>query len=334
MTQLASYGILFIFSFISSIILIRFLIKQLSLWGIVDKPGDRRAHTRVTPRGGGLFIVIIFTISFILFEYSSSNILRNSLKLIPIFLSIATISFLDDLKPINVFVRLIIHLCCTGLSVFLFLWPAPLFHHILPLNIDLIIAVVLFTAFLNIYNFLDGLDGMTATESTHLSITILILCILQYDIIINVNMVIFTALILLSCSISFLIFNWHPASIFLGDVGSISLGFLLGLCLLLISASSIHLFISSIIAGLYYIADGGLTILLRLVNKEKIWEPHLKHFFQKAVKNGMGVQQIIKRVIICNFFLMLLAINALYYPIISLLLGIFVVSITLIRFVK
>jgi UDP-N-acetylmuramyl pentapeptide phosphotransferase/UDP-N-acetylglucosamine-1-phosphate transferase len=333
MNQFASYVILFILSFIGSIILIHFLINKLSLWGIVDKPDDRRAHTRVTPRGGGLFIVIIFTISFISFEYSVNNILKNSVTLIPIFLSIATISFLDDLKPINVFVRLIIHLCCTGLSVFLFLWPAPLFQQILPLNIDFIITVILFTAFLNIYNFLDGIDGMTATESIHLSITILILCILEYDIIINVDMIMIAALILLSCSISFLIFNWHPASIFLGDVGSISLGFLLGLCLLLISASSIYLFISSIIASLYYIADGGLTILLRLVNKEKIWEPHLQHFFQKAVKNGMKPQQIIKRVITCNFLLMLLAINALYYPIISLILGIFIVSMTLSIFI-
>jgi len=334
MTQLGNYSILFILSFIGSIILIRFLIKRLSLWGIVDIPDKRRAHTRITPRGGGLFIVIIFVISFIFFEYSATNISANSLKLIPIFLAIATISFLDDLKPIHVSIRLIIHLCCTGLSVFLFLYPVPILRQMLPSNIDFIIATVLLTAFLNIYNFLDGLDGMTAAESIHLSITILILCVLQYNVIINVDLIILIALILLSCSISFLIFNWHPAKIFLGDVGSISLGFLLGLCLLLISASSIHLFISSIIASLYYIGDGGLTILVRLVKKEKIWEPHLQHFFQKAVRNGMATQQIIKRIVICNFFLMLLAINALYYPVISLILGIFIVFITLINFVR
>ena len=175
---------------------------------------------------------------------------------------------------------------------------------------------------------------MTSVESIHLSITMMILCILKFDTIINVDLIIVIILITLSCSISFLIFNWHPAKIFLGDVGSISLGFLLGFCLLLISASSTNLLIACIIASLYYIGDGGGTILIRLINKEKIWEPHLKHFFQKAVVNGMHTKQIIKRIIICNFLLMLLSINALYYPIISFISALLVIFITLIKFAK
>jgi len=329
-----NYSFLFIFALIGSILLIRLLIKQLSFFGIVDRPSDRRAHDRITPRGGGLFIVIILVIGLIAFEYLTKNTFNNSLKFIPIFLVISTISFLDDLRPINVFIRLVIHMSCAGLSVFLFLYPTSLFYHILPFGIDFIIATLLFTSFLNIYNFLDGLDGMTSIESIHLSITILIISVLNFDIIINVDLIIVISVITLGCSIGFLIFNWHPAKIFLGDVGSISLGFLLGFCLLLISASDPRLFIACVIASLYYIGDGGLTILIRLINKEKIWEPHLKHFFQKAVKNGMSTKQIIARVIICNFLLMLLAINALYYPIISIVLALSVVSVTLINFAK
>ncbi len=151
---------------------------------------------------------------------------------------------------------------------------------------------------------------------------------------VNINFIIIINIIILACSLGFLIFNWHPAKIFLGDVGSISLGFLLGLSLLLISASSGHLFIASFIASLYYITDGGLTILIRLVNKEKIWQPHLKHFFQKAVKNGKSHQEVVSRIIICNIMLMLLSILSLYIPLISVIFAILVVMLTIINFAK
>jgi UDP-N-acetylmuramyl pentapeptide phosphotransferase/UDP-N-acetylglucosamine-1-phosphate transferase len=142
------------------------------------------------------------------------------------------------------------------------------------------------------------------------------------------------ATLVLASSIGFIIFNWYPAKIFLGDVGSISLGFLLGLCLLLIAASNINLFVAVIIASLYYLADGGLTILIRLFHREKIWEPHLQHFFQKAVKKGMSHNKIVNRIIICNLLLMLLAINALYFPIISIILASAVVTLILVSFIE
>ncbi|MFU7500684.1 MAG: UDP-phosphate alpha-N-acetylglucosaminyltransferase [Candidatus Tisiphia sp.] len=332
MSNFINYSFLFLLSFIATSFLTWLLISSLPSFGVVDIPDPRRVHSRITPRGGGLAIVIVVIIALIAYEYFSTKTLINSIKIVPLLLIISTISFLDDLISIPIFVRLIFHIICSTIAIFLFLSPVVLFHHELPLYIDFVLSIIGLIVFLNIYNFLDGIDGISGTESIHLSITILILCYLKSDIIININFIIVLNIIILACSIGFLIFNWHPAKIFLGDVGSISLGFLLGLCLLLISASSVHLFVASSIASLYYLADGGLTILIRLVNKEKIWQPHLKHFFQKAVRNGKSHKEVVSRIIICNILLMVLSIISLYFPLLSIIFAILVVMVTIINF--
>lgn len=332
MSNFINYIFLFLLSFIATSFLTWLLISSLPSFGVVDIPNPRRVHSRITPRGGGLAIVIVVIIDLIAYEYFSTKTLINSIKIVPLLLIISSISFLDDLISIPIFVRLIFHIICSTIAIFLFLFPVVLFHHELPLYIDFMLSIIGLIVFLNIYNFLDGIDGISGAESIHLSITILILCYLKSDIIININFIIVLNIIILACSIGFLIFNWHPAKIFLGDVGSISLGFLLGLCLLLISASSVHLFVASSIASLYYLADGGLTILIRLVNKEKIWQPHLKHFFQQAVKNGKSHKEVVSRIIICNMLLMVLSIISLYFPLLSIIFAILVVMVTIINF--
>ncbi|MCC8398246.1 MAG: glycosyltransferase family 4 protein [Rickettsia endosymbiont of Labidopullus appendiculatus] len=332
MSDFINYSFLFLFSFIATSFFTWLLIFNLPSFGMVDIPNPRRVHNKITPRGGGLAIVIVVIIGLITYEYFVTEMLINSIKIVPLLLIISTISFLDDLVSIPVFIRLIIHIICSTISIILFLSPALLFHHELPLYIDFVLSIIYLITFLNIYNFLDGIDGISGAESIHLSITILILCYLKYDTIININFIIVLNIIILGCSIGFLIFNWHPAKIFIGDVGSISLGFLLGLCLILISASSIHLFIASSIASLYYMTDGGLTILIRLLNKEKIWQPHLKHFFQKAVRNGKSHKEVVCRIIICNILLMVLSITSLYFPLISIIFAVLVVMVTIINF--
>ena len=328
------YNLLFLASFAGSLLATWILMKRLEFWGLVDKPGARRIHTSTTPRGGGIGFVVIMVLGFTIFEYILTKNFQNSIKILPIFLLIATISFIDDLRAVSIGSRLLVHFIVAVTAIYLFLYPFPLFHHELPYYVDFILAVLGLVAFLNIYNFLDGIDGITAVQSIHLAVTIIALCMIKIDVILNANLIITIALITLAYSIAFIMFNWHPAKIFLGDVGSISIGFLLGLCLLMISASGERLFAACSIASLYYLADGGITILIRLTNKEKIWQPHLKHFFQKAVKRGMTHKQVVCRIAICNFFLMLLSINALYNPAISIILAILTVMITIINFLK
>jgi len=323
--------ILILSSFLSSIILVKCLIAIMSKFNIVDKPSDRRVHSKTTPRGGGLALVIIFCLLLPTFEYVCLGELYNSGKIILIFAPIALISFLDDIVEVPVLFRLLIHTICSVLAVMWLIHPHKILHSELSLHVDLIIGSFALLTFLNVYNFLDGIDGITVSESIHLSLVILILCFIKYDIIPNVWTIITVASIILGWSCGFILFNWQPASIFIGDVGSISLGFILGICLLTVASGSDKLFAACVISSLYYIADGGLTLLIRLVKREKIWQPHLQHFFQKAVKKGLSHKVVVLRIIKCNFILMLLSIGSLFYPVICIILGILTVGVTLIR---
>lgn len=330
--QLLPIIMLFVGSFICTSLLIKVLIAPLSKFGMIDVPGARRAHKIATPRGGGLAISLIIMVIGPLVEYTVTKSFDYSAKVFLPFFLISLISFLDDVRAIPVLIRFVVHLMCTASVVYNFMYPSLLLHYDLPIPLILTLAVMGLTAYLNIYNFLDGIDGITAAQSIHLSATILLLCYLKSDVITHLKFIVVVATLICACSSSFIMFNWPPAKIFLGDVGSISLGFLIGLCLLIIAAGSERLFISATIASLYYIADGGLTILIRLLNREKIWQPHLKHFFQKAVKKGMSHKQVVKRVISCNFALMILSVSALYTPLVSLFLAMIIVAIILIKF--
>lgn len=308
-------------SFLICLMVTRFLVEFFPKMGLVDNPDARRLHADVTPTGGGIAVILSFIMGFILIDYKLYDFYYSASVAVPIFI-LAFVSFYDDIREMPVSVRLLTHLGIAGFMVHDLLLPYQLFHGELGFYADLILSFVALAGFCNIYNFMDGIDGITASESIHLSVTIMALCFLRYDIIIHSDLVILIAALVLTCSIAFVIYNWHPAHIFIGDVGAISIGMLLGLCLMLIAASSVKLFVSAIIASMYYLADGGLTILIRLFKGEKIWLPHTNHFFQQAIRKEIPRKKIVLEVIICNYWLMLLAISALYYPLLSLILAI------------
>ena len=327
-------------SFIICIILTRALITLLPRWGLVDVPEDRRQHKKITPRGGGIAVLIAFTIGFALIDYFWLQSIYTTRLLIPLWM-IGIISIRDDISHVNVAVRLFLQLIIAAYLVYVLLLPYQLFHGEFSYNVDFIMAFIAFAGFMNIYNFMDGMDGMTVSQSIHLSLTILILAFLRYDVILHVELVFAIASLVLICSIAFAIYNWHPAHIFLGDVGSITLGVLIGLALLLIAASSERLFVATIIASMYYLVDGGITILIRpdinpitrfLRGEKKIWQPHLKHFFQQAIRKRLPHKKIITEIILCNYWLMILSVSALFYPVISLLLAILIVTRVIIKF--
>lgn len=322
--------ILCIISFFISVVLLKILIHKLPLFGLVDKPSGRRVHIKVTPRGGGIAVVFVLILCSGLFEYYTTKHLIYFIQFAPILITLSAVSLIDDIRHIDVFIRFIIHILCASLAVYNFLYPHLILQQYVPQTVDIFLAIIGLTAFLNIYNFLDGIDGITAVQSIHLSSAILILCFLQKSIIIKVDFVITTATINLGFSIAFLFFNWHPAKIFLGDIGSISLGFTIGLCLLLIAASSLHLVLAVLIVSLYYIADASVTMFIRLINKEIIWTPHLQHFFHKAVtKSGKTQNHVVTTIILCNIFLMIFSIISLYYPFIGFCCAIIISAITL-----
>lgn len=322
---------LFLCALSGSLLITKTLIAKMAAFGVVDKPSARRVHKEIIPRGAGLGFVLILSILMPIFEYFTFNTIHNSERILQIFLPIALVSFWDDINGVVVLIRLIVHILCSILAIMWIIHPDRLLHYEISPTLDLAIGAFALLTFVNIYNFLDGIDGISASESIHLSSTILILCYLRASFIPEVELIASLATITLGWSLGFIFFNWQPAKIFLGDVGSIGLGFILGMCLLKVATSGERLFAACVIASLYYIADGGMTILIRIIKKEKIWQPHLQHFFQKAVKRGQTHKQVVMRIMKCNFLLMILAVNCLYYPIISIILAMLVVMVTLIK---
>lgn len=310
----------------------RFLILFLPRLGMVDDPNEnRRLHKNYTPTGGGIAVIIAFLMGFLILDYRLYDFYYSPYIALPIFI-ISAISLFDDIRGMSVTMRLAFHLSVSAYVAYELLMPHQLFHGELGLWPDFIISFIALAGFANIYNFMDGMDGLTASQSVHLSLTILVICFLKYDIIIHAELVLLIAVLVLFVVVPFGIYNWHPARIFIGDIGSISIGILLGLCLMLIAASSMRLFVASIIASLYYLGDGGLTILLRMLKGEKIWLPHVNHFFQQAIRKKMGQSKIITEIILSNYWLMMLAISALQYPVVSLIFAIGIVARTLFKF--
>jgi UDP-N-acetylmuramyl pentapeptide phosphotransferase/UDP-N-acetylglucosamine-1-phosphate transferase len=106
-----------------------------------------------------------------------------------------------------------------------------------------------------------------------------------------------------AASLGFLVWNWAPARIFLGDVGSVPLGYLLGFLLLWAAAGGYWRI--ALILPLYFLADATITLLRRLLRGEPVWRPHRQHFYQRAVQRGLGHAAVVRRVIAVDIVLVL-----------------------------
>ena len=314
-------------SFFISWLATKLLINSLKKFGLIDRPSARRLHSSPTPRGGGLAIVLSFLVCILIYAYFSplAAPLGYILRLL---LALAFISFMDDLEHINIVARLALHLICAFDAVYLLI-ASQLAQDYYGLKI-FIIGIIL-AGFINIYNFLDGTDGLSCTCAVHISLAIILVCLLRQNIHLA-NYIIISSCLVASASLGFLVFNFHPAKIFLGDVGSISLGFILGINLALIATSSLNLFITSIIISMYHLADGGLTILIRLFQGKKPWQAHTEHFFQQALQKGMRPKIIVYKIMSCNFILMICALLSLTYPVTSLIVAAVATAVLLLHF--
>jgi len=234
--------------------------KIADIYNIIDKPNHRSSHQTLTIRGGG----IIFPIALLLplFITMQQSWLLFSLGL----LAISLISFLDDVITLNNKVRLFTQ----SMSVALLLWSVPNFSHILLL----IFLFILITGIINAYNFMDGINGITALYSI---VTIGTLFWLSNSLVTIIPDVFFISL--LASLLVFSFFNVRKkAKCFAGDVGSVSMAFII--CFLLLSLSvKTGSFIWILLLGIYGI-DTVFTIICRLSRKEPIFKAHRSHFYQ------------------------------------------------------
>jgi UDP-N-acetylmuramyl pentapeptide phosphotransferase/UDP-N-acetylglucosamine-1-phosphate transferase len=162
--------------------------------------------------------------------------------------------------------------------------------------------------FVNLVNFMDGLDWMTVAEVVPVSGAAAAIGLQD----VLPPWAIVVSLALCGATIGFAFFNRPVARLFLGDVGSLPIGLLLGWLLVLIAGNGAP--VAAILLPLYYLADSTITLLRRLVNGEKVWQAHRSHFYQRATDRGLTVIQIVRRVFIVNLLLAALALATVLRP--------------------
>ena len=254
-------------SFVAAFIAIRVLLSRFAAFAL-DRPNERSLHDRPVPRTGGLAVLLGGAASL---AFGAAQAWPPML----IALGLAIVSFLDDLRGMPSALRLALHLAAAAALSWYLLSPM---H---PVQLVLLILAVAWIT--NLYNFMDGSDGLAggmsligfaayaaaAQLSGHEPLAVLCAA-------------------LAASSAAFLAFNFHPARIFLGDVGSIPLGFLAaGLGMLGWRDDLWPLWFPVLVFG-PFIGDATLTLLKRLARGERVWRAHRDHYYQRMVRMGLG----------------------------------------------
>ena len=321
-------------AFLITYVLSRFatgwLLKVLQRHTVFDHPNYRSSHSRPVPRGGGIVVVGMLVLAWGHFGILAPYAMPTVFTILGCVLALAAISWVGDLRGLSPLLRLI----CQTIAVAIGLWTLPdslVFQGLFTPWIDTVIVAIIWLWFINLFNFMDGIDGISAAETVAIGLGIVLISAM-----LNLGTdITFYGLTLAATTFGFLQWNWQPAKIFLGDVGSVSLGFLVGWLLLTMAAAG--QWVPALILPLYYLADATITLLRRLVRGEKVWMPHRTHFYQQATKKPGTHAGAVHRVNVTNIVLVILAVVAAMYPEIALFLLLFaglIVSLLLWTFAK
>jgi UDP-N-acetylmuramyl pentapeptide phosphotransferase/UDP-N-acetylglucosamine-1-phosphate transferase len=172
----------------------------------------------------------------------------------------------------------------------------------LPLALERLFLGACWVWFMNLFNFMDGIDGIAASETIAIALGYIAVTAGTQSELAPI------ALILAAATAGFLMWNWHPAKVFMGDVGSVSIGFVLGW--LLIELAIRQHFSAALILPLYFAADATLTLVKRTLRGSRPWQAHREHFYQRAVLGGITHSGVVVRVIAINAILLALALLA------------------------
>lgn len=233
---------------------------------LLDQPGARRSHTVATPRGGGVAIVAVMllaiSLAFAVLPAYRGLMLASGIGL----LLVAGVGWADDHRPMSALVRLAVHVMAAALlALAVYRQGSPAWVAAL--------AGVLALGLVNDWNFMDGIDGLAASQAAMIAS--------GYAMLMSAGPARALALALLAACCGFLPFNFPRARIFLGDVGSGSLGFALAILIVTVSEVNETETLSLLIPLSAFIFDAAMTLFLRMIRRERWWMPHVQHLYQR-----------------------------------------------------
>jgi Fuc2NAc and GlcNAc transferase len=280
-------------------IVITGLLRSLALHRkLLDTPVPRSAHSSPTPVGGGLSIVLLFY-GVLLYLYIQGAIPFHEFMALLAGLLIACMGFVDDISHLDIRMRLPVQF---GVAIWAVWWlggtvSIPIANWTLDIPWLLVLLSILALVWLiNLYNFMDGIDGLAGSEACTVNLIVCLFVINSGD-----QLLVSLTSILLAASAGFLCWNWSPAKIFMGDVGSAFIGFSFGmLALLSMMHGSMNLWAWLLLLGVF-VVDATVTLLRRVVGGHKWYEGHNIHAYQHAARLYGSHHRVTLAIILINF---------------------------------
>jgi UDP-N-acetylmuramyl pentapeptide phosphotransferase/UDP-N-acetylglucosamine-1-phosphate transferase len=283
--------------------LIALLTPLLSRYALA-RPNARSSHASPTPQGGG--IAIVATLLAVVLTAMAIGLAGFqepwAFALAAVTLGLAVTGVLDDIRPLAVLPRLVLQFAAAAALV-LTLPGGIRALPWLPAAAEQALLIVGLVWFINLVNFMDGIDWMTVAEVVPISTAIALIGLFGQAPAIALTLPV--AVTLLGALLGFAPSNRHVARLFLGDVGSLPIGAVLGWLLIVLGADG-HL-AAALILPLYYLADATITLFRRWWRGERLAEAHRTHFYQLAVSRGFTVPEVTAHVFGLNLVLALLA---------------------------
>ncbi|MGY4171523.1 MraY family glycosyltransferase [Bradyrhizobium sp. USDA 4529] len=265
------------------------------------KPNARSSHRIPTPQGAGIAVTAATLLAGgLVIVLAGSPDLTIPFIVFAACLFIAAVGFADDIRSLPVVPRLLLQ----GAAVAAVVFSLPDDLRLVPAcPVWLERGLLLFAGlwFVNLVNFMDGLDLMTAAEAVPITVAVALLGAFGHVPAVPA----LVAAALCGALLGFTPFNRPVARMFLGDVGSLPIGLVLGWCLLELALQ--RQFAAALLLPLYYLADATVTLFRRMARREPFWAAHRSHFYQRATDNGFTVWSVVGEVFALNLVLALLA---------------------------
>jgi Fuc2NAc and GlcNAc transferase len=298
-------GCMFIAAYLASYALTVSLLRHSPIRRLVDRPNSRSSHSTPTPRGGGLSMVVVTTCGAVILFAAGKLPLPLTGALVLGGLGVAAVGFWDDAHSAPIGIRMAVHFGAAVLAVYL-LGSIPAIRAgsvVVELGAaGPVLTVLAIVWILNLFNFMDGIDGIAASEA---AFVLLAFASLELFVTRSSPAAVAVALIAGAASLGFLKWNWSPAAIFMGDVGSGYLGYVIAvLAIESFQSSAVNVYAWLILGGVFLV-DATLTLCRRMLRREQVSQAHRTHAYQWLARRWGSHSRVTIAVIAINLIWLL-----------------------------
>ncbi len=273
-----------------------YTIKQIALKkSFLAMPNERSSHVLPTPHGGGIAIAVTWFLG-LMYLFTCKEIDAQLLKALLVGIILSIVSFMDDLYELSAKKRLLMQAFVSVVGLYLLGGLSKIDVGFFVIENQILTNSLAFLGMIwciNLYNFLDGIDGYAGSEAIFLGLAGWLISSGDYF------------LVLVASVLGFLVWNWHKAKIFMGDVGSTLLGYNIAVFAIYSQNNGTSILVWLILFGLFW-CDATLTLFRRYRNGEKLSCAHKKHAYQRLVQSGWSHEKVVVFSIGINMVLFIL----------------------------